>query len=295
MYTTANAPPPSPELYWCATPAANAVAIAASTALPPLPKISRPASAAGPTEVTTIPRVPQAGPGVAAPARAASAHTTSARRDLTRGTRIGADRNTQLRGPRASVGFVSARLGRSLVALWVALLGCSRAEPAGPVALLRVRGFGEIRVALDPALAPRHVANFVALADAHFYDGTTFHRVIPNFMIQGGDPNSKDASPSNDGFGGPGYRLQPEFNAAPHVPGVLSMARTAELDGAGSQFFLMTRGSESWRPQLDGQFTVFGHVPEGQDVVDRISAVPRDSRDRPLENVVLDSVTIVER
>jgi peptidyl-prolyl cis-trans isomerase B (cyclophilin B) len=184
------------------------------------------------------------------------------------------------------------RCAELALALSLALLAC-HAEPAGPVAVLRVRGQGEIRIALDPALAPRHVANFVALADAHFYDGTTFHRVIPNFMIQGGDPNSKDADPKNDGLGGPGYRLKAEFSDAPHLPGVLSMARGADPDSAGSQFFIMTRGSGSWRPQLDRQFSVFGHVLEGQDVVDRISQVPRDSGDRPLENVVIESVTIV--
>ncbi len=187
---------------------------------------------------------------------------------------------------------------RAEVALAIALAfaACGRgAEPTGPVALLRVRGQGEIRIALQPELAPRHVANFIALADAHFYDGTTFHRVIPNFMIQGGDPNSKDADPKNDGTGGPGYRVKAEFSAAPHSPGVVSMARSADPDSAGSQFFIMTRGSESWRPQLDRQFSVFGHVLEGQDVVDRISRVPRDAADRPLENVVVESVTIVSR
>ena len=182
--------------------------------------------------------------------------------------------------------------GAILLVMSLALAACRGAEPAGPIAVLRVRGMGEIRLALDPKLAPRHVANFVALADAHFYDGTTFHRVIPNFMIQGGDPNSKDANPANDGLGGPGYQVRAEFSDAPHVPGTVSMARPSDPDGAGSQFFIMTTGSESWRPQLDGQFSVFGHVLAGQDVVDRISKVARDARDRPLEDVVIESVTI---
>jgi peptidyl-prolyl cis-trans isomerase B (cyclophilin B) len=185
------------------------------------------------------------------------------------------------------------RGGNSLLALALVLsFGACRAQPAGPVALLSVRGFGEIRIELLPALAPHHVANFVELANAHFYDGTTFHRVIPKFMIQGGDPKSKDADPSNDGTGDPGYFIGPEFGDSPHLPGVLSMARQAAPDTAGSQFFIMTTGSESWRPQLDGQYTVFGRVLSGQDVVDRISNVPRGARDRPLENVVLESVTI---
>jgi cyclophilin family peptidyl-prolyl cis-trans isomerase len=171
-------------------------------------------------------------------------------------------------------------------------LATCRARPAGPVAVLKVRGFGEIRIELLDKLAPRHVANFTALANAHFYDGTTFHRVIPKFMIQGGDPNSKDADPKNDGYGGPGYFIAPEFSDTPHLPGVLSMARQSEPNTAGSQFFIMTTGSESWRPQLDAQYTVFGRVLAGQDVVDRISAAPRDAKDRPLENVVVESIAI---
>jgi peptidyl-prolyl cis-trans isomerase B (cyclophilin B) len=135
------------------------------------------------------------------------------------------------------------------------------------------------------------VANFTTLANRHFYDGTTFHRVIPKFMIQGGDPNSK-TDPNNDGRGGPGYFIEPEFSDSPHLPGTLSMARQSEPATAGSQFFIMTTGSESWRPQLDHQYTVFGHVLSGQEIVDRISAVPRDRRDRPLENVTVDSITV---
>jgi cyclophilin family peptidyl-prolyl cis-trans isomerase len=177
----------------------------------------------------------------------------------------------------------------SLVAL--ALTAC-RAQPAGPVAVLSVRGFGEIRIELLDKLAPRHVANFTALASAHFYDGTTFHRVIPKFMIQGGDPNSKDGDPRNDGNGGPGYSIAAEFSDSPHLPGVLSMARASDPNSAGSQFFIMTTGSEKWRPELDGQYSVFGRVIAGQDVVDRISNAPRDARDRPLENVVIESVRI---
>lgn len=179
------------------------------------------------------------------------------------------------------------------IALALALcLGGCRAKPAGPVAVLTVRGFGEIRIELLDELAPRHVANFTALAAARFYDGTTFHRVIPKFMIQGGDPNSKDADPTNDGNGGPGYSIAAEFSDSPHLPGVLSMARASDPNSAGSQFFIMTTGSESWRSQLDGQYSVFGRVIAGQDVVDRISNAPRDKRDRPLENVVIESVRI---
>jgi peptidyl-prolyl cis-trans isomerase B (cyclophilin B) len=173
----------------------------------------------------------------------------------------------------------------------LALASC-RAKPAGPVAVIRVHGLGEIRLELLPQLAPHHVANFTKLANSHFYDGTTFHRVIPNFMIQGGDPLSKDADPRNDGYGGPGYFIAPEFSDSPHLPGTLSMARQAEPNTAGSQFFIMTTGSESWRPQLDRQYTVFGRVLSGQEIVDQISKVPRDPRDRPLANVTVDSISV---
>jgi peptidyl-prolyl cis-trans isomerase B (cyclophilin B) len=179
-----------------------------------------------------------------------------------------------------------------LAAMSLCVASC-RSPERGPIAVVRVRGFGEIRFVLLDKLAPRHVANFVRLASAHFYDGTTFHRVIPKFMIQGGDPNTKDADPANDGYGGPGYFLQPEFNATHHDPGIVSMARQSAPATAGSQFFIMTTGSESWRPQLDGQYSVFGRVISGQEVVDAISKAPRDAHDHPLERVVVESVTIV--
>jgi cyclophilin family peptidyl-prolyl cis-trans isomerase len=183
------------------------------------------------------------------------------------------------------------RLRGFALAACAALLACTPAPPRD-VAVVRVRGYGEIRFELLDDEAPRHVANFVALAAARFYDGTTFHRVIPGFMIQGGDPNSKDADPRNDGSGSPGYFIPAEFNDVPHEPGIVSMARQSEPDTAGSQFFIMTTGSQSWRSQLDGQYTVFGRLVAGQDVVDRIATAPRDARDRPFENVVIESVTI---
>ena len=186
---------------------------------------------------------------------------------------------------------VRTAVASSLLLILLALCGC-RAQPAGDVAVLRVRGFGEIRFRLLADKAPRTVENFKQLAAAHFYDGTTFHRVIPKFMIQGGDPNSKDADPTNDGYGTPGYFIPAEFNDRPHWPGTVSMGRQAARDTAGCQFFIMTTGSEPWRSQLDGQYTAFGEVVSGQDVVDRISEVPHGPRDRPLENVVVESVRI---
>lgn len=188
---------------------------------------------------------------------------------------------------------IAARAGALVLAASLALVfACRPGAPAREVAVLRVRGHGEIRFELLPDKAPRHVASFKSLAAAHFYDGTTFHRVIPRFLIQGGDPNSKDADPANDGFGGPGYALRAEFNDLPHLPGTVSMGRASGPDSAGSQFFIMTTASEPWRPKLDGQYTAFGRVLSGQDIVDRISAAPRDANDRPLADVVVESVTV---
>ena len=139
--------------------------------------------------------------------------------------------------------------------------------------------------------APKHVANFKKLAGSGFYDGTTFHRVIPGFMIQGGDPNSKDADRSNDGLGGSGTNVPAEFNANKHLRGTVSMARAQDPNSASSQFFICVKPS----PCLDGQYSVFGQVVEGMDVVDKIVAVPRDARDNPIDKVVMEKVTIEKR
>ena len=129
--------------------------------------------------------------------------------------------------------------------------------------------------------APKTVANFTKLASDGFYDGLTFHRVIPDFMIQAGCPRG-------DGTGGPGYSFEDEFNEHPVARGYLAMAN-AGPNTNGSQFFIVTTDAAPW---LDGKHTVFGKVTSGQDVADRISEVDRDSRDRPLEPVVIESLTI---
>ena len=147
--------------------------------------------------------------------------------------------------------------------------------------------FGNIVIQLFPDVAPGHVENFVKLAQDGFYDGTTFHRVIPSFMIQGGDPNSKDEDRSNDGQGGPGYTINAEFSDVPHKRGILSMARAQDPNSAGSQFFIVVKDSNF----LDGQYTVFGEVIEGMDVADKIVNVKRDGNDNPLEKVTM-KVTI---
>jgi peptidyl-prolyl cis-trans isomerase B (cyclophilin B) len=141
--------------------------------------------------------------------------------------------------------------------------------------------FGDITLKFFPKLAPNHVNNFIELTKTGFYNGTIFHRVIPGFVIQGGDPNSKSHDKARHGMGGPGYRLKAEFNSKPHKRGTLSMARSSHPDSAGSQFFICV----SDVPSLDKKYTVFGEVTQGIDVVDKIVSLPRDSRDNPLERV----------
>jgi peptidyl-prolyl cis-trans isomerase B (cyclophilin B) len=140
---------------------------------------------------------------------------------------------------------------------------------------------GTIELELTPADAPKTVENFTRLAGEGFYDGLTFHRVIPDFMIQGG-------CPKGDGTGGPGYTFEDEANDHRVVRGALAMAN-AGPNTNGSQFFIVTAQEASW---LDGKHTVFGHFVAGQDVVDRISLVERDGRDRPKTPVMLERVEL---
>lgn len=147
---------------------------------------------------------------------------------------------------------------------------------------------GTIEITFFEDRAPGHVKNFKDLSNKDFYNDTTFHRVIPGFMIQGGDPNSKEEDRSRHGTGGPGYTIKAEFNDTPHKRGVLSMARAQDPDSAGSQFFICVADSNF----LDGQYTAFGEVIQGMDVVDQIVSVKRDPNDNPLERVVMKSVRI---
>ena len=150
--------------------------------------------------------------------------------------------------------------------------------------------FGNIELKFFPEVAPNHVNNFIELAKKGFYDGTIFHRVIPGFMIQGGDPNSRDANKATHGTGGPGYTVKAEFSDKPHKRGTLSMARAADPNSAGSQFFICVKEA----PFLDKQYTVFGEVVSGMDVVDKIVSQPRDPRDNPNERIEM-KVKIVEK
>lgn len=181
----------------------------------------------------------------------------------------------------------------ALIAVW-AMPGPSAAadKPAGkpvPHAIIKTK-FGEIEVKFLPEVAPGHVENFIKLAKSGFYNGTIFHRVIPGFMIQGGDPKTKDpAKKAEFGTGGPGYTIKAEFNDTPHKRGVLSMARSSDPDSAGSQFFICVENS----PFLDGKYTAFGEVVKGIGVADKIVQAPRDPRDNPLDRIEM-TVTIVE-
>jgi peptidyl-prolyl cis-trans isomerase B (cyclophilin B) len=168
-------------------------------------------------------------------------------------------------------------------------------DPAAPpsigeeVAILQTN-LGRIIVRFFDDMAPGHVENFKKLAREGYFDGTKFHRVIPGFMIQGGDPNTKSDDRSTHGTGGPGYKIPAEFNEIPHTRGILSMARTSDPNSAGSQFFVMVARS----PHLDRQYTVFGNVVEGLEVVDKIVNLPRDARDnpRPENPAIIENVTL---
>ncbi len=170
--------------------------------------------------------------------------------------------------------------------LWFGLICClssmlwvlpGMAEEA-PKAVIETK-FGNMELEFFPQKAPRHVENFIKLAKSGFYDGTIFHRVIPGFMIQGGDPNTKETDKSKYGMGGPEHRVKAEFNDTPHARGILSMARSQHPDSAGSQFFIVVKASNF----LDGKYTVFGRVVKGIEVADKIVAQKRDTRDNPLD------------
>ena len=160
---------------------------------------------------------------------------------------------------------------------------------SNPIVTIEMENGGVMKAELYPDIAPNTVNNFISLVQAGFYDGTIFHRVIPGFMIQGGDPDGT-------GMGGPGYSIKGEFsqngfrNELLHTRGVLSMARAMDPNSAGSQFFIMHEDA----PHLDGGYAAFGHVVAGMDVVDRIAEVDTDYNDRPLEPVVMESVRVVE-
>lgn len=161
--------------------------------------------------------------------------------------------------------------------------------PKGPRAIVKTK-FGDIEIKFYQDVAPKHVDNFIKLAKSGFYNGTIFHRVIPGFMIQGGDPNTKDSLKKEAyGQGGPGHTVKAEFSDIPHKRGIVSMARAADPDTAGSQFFIVVEDSRF----LDRKYSVFGEVTKGIGVADKIVNLARDERDNPKERVEM-TVTVVE-
>ena len=158
---------------------------------------------------------------------------------------------------------------------------------ANPIITIQMKDGGVMKAELYPEIAPITVKNFVDLAAKGFYNGLIFHRVIPGFMIQGGDPQGT-------GMGGPGYTIKGEFSAngvrndLKHTRGVLSMARAYDPDSAGSQFFIMHENS----PHLDGQYAAFGKIIKGIEVVDKIASVKTDYNDRPYEDQVIEFMTV---
>ena len=158
---------------------------------------------------------------------------------------------------------------------------------ANPIVTIEMQDGGKITCELYPDIAPQSVYNFISLANAGFYNGLIFHRVIPGFMIQGGCPNG-------NGMGGPGYCIKGEFEAngfhndLRHTRGVLSMARAQAPDSAGSQFFIMHKAA----PHLDGSYAAFGQIIEGMDVVNAIAETDTDYSDRPLDEQKIESMTV---
>jgi peptidyl-prolyl cis-trans isomerase B (cyclophilin B) len=156
-----------------------------------------------------------------------------------------------------------------------------------PIAIIKVKNYGTIEAELYPHMAPNTVNNFIELSNNKFYDGLIFHRVVKDFVIQGGDPEGT-------GIGGPGYSIKGEFEAnmfkndVKHEKGVLSMARSQHPDSAGSQFFIVTKDASN----LDKEYAAFGKVIKGVDVVDKIENVKVDNKDKPVKNIVIESIRV---
>ena len=184
----------------------------------------------------------------------------------------------------------------SILASALALVGCSsesnmeetRTPPKElPVAIMVVKDFGKVEIELYPHIAPNTVNNFISLANSGFYDGLTFHRVIKDFMVQGGDPEGS-------GMGGPGYKINGEFsknkfqNDLKHTEGIISMARSQNKNSAGSQFFIVTKNAS----HLDGKYASFGKVINGMDIVHDIENVQTGANNKPINDVIIESIKV---
>ncbi len=178
----------------------------------------------------------------------------------------------------------------AILAIGLTAMKNAAAADAAPTAVIDTK-FGSMEIRFFPDKAPGHVANFIKLAKAKFYDGTIFHRVIPGFMIQGGDPITKDPTKKAQfGTGGPGYTIKAEFNDISHKRGIVSMARAADPNSAGSQFYIVVKDSTF----LDRKYTVFGEVVKGMEVADKIVAQQRDGNDNPLQRIEM-KIRIVDQ
>ena len=175
------------------------------------------------------------------------------------------------------------------------LSGCGKKEYDNPIVTMNIKDFGTIKIELYPKYAPNTVANFVNLIEDGFYDGNSFHRLVPGFVLQGGDPNG-------DGTGGPGYTINGEFrengytkNTLHHTTGIISMARTTDADSAGSQFFIVLADSESVTYSLDNKYAAFGKVIQGMDVIKNIednSEIENELTGKLKTNITIEKVTV---
>ena len=175
------------------------------------------------------------------------------------------------------------------------LTGCGKKEYDNPIVTMQIKDYGTIKIELYPKYAPNTVANFVSLVEDGFYDNNTFHRLVPGFVLQGGDPEG-------NGSGGPGYTIAGEFrengytkNTLKHTTGIISMARTSDPDSAGSQFFIVLADSEMVSQSLDNKYAAFGKVIQGMDVIKNIEdteKIENDMTGKLKENITIESATV---
>lgn len=175
------------------------------------------------------------------------------------------------------------------------LTGCGKKEYDNPIVTMQIKDYGTIKIELYPKYAPNTVANFVSLVEDGFYDNNTFHRLVPGFVLQGGDPEG-------NGSGGPGYTIAGEFrengytkNTLKHTTGIISMARTSDPDSAGSQFFIVLADSEMVSQSLDNKYAAFGKVIQGMDVIKNIEdteEIENDMTGKLKENITIESATV---
>jgi len=190
-------------------------------------------------------------------------------------------------------GFAGSAFAQQLVQLTPQEFSQEEIDEMKQKAVIISTNSGTFFIEFFPEEAPNTVHNFLGLVESGYYDGVVFHRIIPGFMIQAGDPNTKDPNKKSQwGMGGPGHNIKAEFSSRSHLEGIVSMARATDPDSAGSQFFIVT--SDNNTEALDRQYTVFGKVTEGMDVAHKIENLPRDGNDCPKQEAKMLEVTISE-